>query len=147
MAENRIPPPLLTLGLAAAMWFAAPDGTSSVSRTSAAIAVFLLAGVVGLPAMREFRRAGTTIDPLRLDKTTALVMEGVYRYTRNPMYLSLTLMLCAWAIWLGGVWVWVGPIALALWLDRFQIRPEERAMSRRFGADYDRYRRNVRRWL
>jgi protein-S-isoprenylcysteine O-methyltransferase Ste14 len=97
--------------------------------------------------MREFRRAGTTIDPLRLDKTTALVTEGVYRYTRNPMYLSLTLMLCAWAIWLGGVWAWVGPIALALWLDRFQIRPEERAMSRRFGADYDRYRRNVRRWL
>lgn len=63
------------------------------------------------------------------------------------MYVALTLLLVAWALWLGGWLVWAGPMALVLWLDRFQIRPEERAMEARFGGDYMRYRAQVRRWL
>lgn len=145
--ENRIPPPFLTLALAIAMWFAAAEAQAPLWRTGAAFAVFLVAGTFGLPALRAFRKADTTVDPVRIDHASALVTGGIYRLSRNPMYVSLTLMLVAWALWLGGPWVWAGPVLFALWIDRFQIRPEERAMSARFGASYDDYRREVRRWL
>ncbi len=145
--ENRIPPPLLTIAVAVAMWLAPGPDAAPLWRVALAIVAFLLAGVIGLPALRAFRRADTTIDPVRIDRASVLVTSGIYRVSRNPMYVSLTLMLVAWALWLGGPWVSAGPVLLALWLDRFQIRPEERIMSARFGADYDRYRTEVRRWL
>jgi protein-S-isoprenylcysteine O-methyltransferase Ste14 len=63
------------------------------------------------------------------------------------MYVALTLLLAAWAVVLGGPWVWFGPAVLALWLDRLQILPEERAMAARVGADYAADRSRVRRWL
>lgn len=87
------------------------------------------------------------IDPVRIDRASQLVTGGIYGITRNPMYVALTLLLVSWAVWLGGTWVWAGPILLFLWLDRYQIRPEERAMTARFGGEYLRYRSQVRRWL
>lgn len=145
--DNRIPPPLLTLALGIAMWFAATDSPSPLWREVAALALFLAAGTFGFPALRAFRRVGTTIDPVRIDRASQLVTGGIYGITRNPMYVALTLLLVSWAVWLGGTWVWAGPILLSLWLDRYQIRPEERAMTARFGGEYLRYRSQVRRWL
>ncbi len=145
--ENRIPPPVLTLTLAVAMWFCASDLPSPLWRSGVAFLIFIVAGVVGFPAIRSFRRAGTTIDPVRIDRASALVTGGIYSLTRNPMYLSLALLLVALAVRLQGPWVWAGPILLVLWLDRFQIRPEERAKSARFGDAYARYLSEVRRWL
>lgn len=147
MFDNRIPPPLLTLAIGLAMWFLAEGTAPSLPRTAAAVAAFLAAALFGLPALRAFRRADTTINPVRIDRASALVTGGIYRFSRNPMYVSLTLMLAALALWLGGVRVWAGPCVLALWLDRFQIRPEERAMAARFGPDYAAYRARVRRWV
>lgn len=147
MLENRIPPPILTLATAIAMWFAAENAPGPVWRTTLAVAVFMMAGIFGVPALRAFRNADTTINPVRIDRASALVTDGIYRITRNPMYVSLTLLLVAWAVWLGGSLVWAGPIGVAVWLDRLQIRPEERAMAERFGQDYMRYKGKVRRWL
>jgi protein-S-isoprenylcysteine O-methyltransferase Ste14 len=138
---------VLAVALAVAMWWLASAAPSPPWRSGMALGVFMLAGLVGFPAIRSFRRAGTTIDPVRIDRASTLVTGGIYRVTRNPMYLSLALLLAAWALWLGGPWVWAGPILLVLWLDRFQIRPEERAMAMRFGEAYARYRSEVRRWL
>lgn len=145
--ENRIPPPLLTLALGIAMWFAASPTPAPLWRELAAFALFMAAGIFGFPALRAFRRAGTTIDPVRIDRASHLVTGGIYAITRNPMYMALALLLTSWALWLGGTWVWTGPIVLILWLDRFQIIPEERAMTARFGDAYLRYKDTVRRWL
>lgn len=147
MLQNRIPPPILTMALALVKGLAAGWPAPDAPRWVLAFAVFMLAGVFGFPALRAFRQARTTIDPVRIDRASALVTSGVYRWTRNPMYVSLGLLLSAWALFLGGVWVWAGPLALVLWLDRLQIRPEEAAMAQRFGADYAAYRGRVRRWL
>ena len=106
-----------------------------------------IAGGFGLTAVGAFRRSGTTIDPVHIERASSLVTSGVYRITRNPMYVSLTLMLVAWALWLDGPWVWAGPPLLVLWLDRFQIRPEEQTMAARFGEAYHSYRGQVRRWI
>lgn len=147
MLENRIPPPVLTIIVAAAMWFAASPDSGLTIRTALAVGVFLLAGCFGFPAFLAFRRSGTTIDPVRIERASSLVTHGIYRVSRNPMYVALTLLLAAWAIWLGGAWVWLGPLALFLWLDRMQIRPEERAMTALFGREYEEYARKVRRWI
>lgn len=145
--QNRIPPPLLALALLLAMWLTAPPHPAPQWSIVLAVGLFIAAGAFGLPALHAFRRAGTTIDPVRIGRATSLVTGGVYRFSRNPMYLSLALLLSAWAMWLGGAWVWAGPVFLVLWLDQLQIRPEERAMTARFGEDYLRYRAKVRRWL
>ena len=147
MLNNRIPPPILTLALALVMGVAAgwpaPDGL----RWALAFLVFMAAGFFGFPALRAFRQAKTTINPVQIDRASALVTGGIYRWSRNPMYVALTLLLAAWALFLGGTLVWAGPLVLALWLDRLQILPEEAAMRARFGPAYDAYRTQVRRWL
>lgn len=145
--QNRIPPPILALALILAMWLTAPPHPAPQWSIVLAVGLFIAAGAFGLPALRAFRRAGTTIDPVQIGRATSLVTGGVYRFSRNPMYLSLALLLSAWAMWLGGAWVWAGPVFLVLWLDQLQIRPEERAMTARFGEDYLRYRAKVRRRL
>lgn len=86
------------------------------------------------------------MHPLRLDESRVLVTEGVYRVSRNPMYLGLLCWTMALACYLGGLAVWLVPLLLWGWLSRFQIVPEEQALQRRFGEAYANYCRRVRRW-
>jgi len=110
----------------------------------------LLAGLsawLGVRGVMDFRRARTTVDPRYPASASTLVAEGVYRYSRNPMYLGLVLLLGGWALYLQSL------AALALlpgfvgYLHYFQIRPEEQALEARFGEQFSDYRRRVRRWL
>lgn len=149
--ELKVPPPVAALVVAGAMWLLVGDRVSFTALpalrawTAGALA---LAGVAcDLAGFLTFRRARTTINPLRPDAATALVDRGIYRLTRNPMYLGLTCLLCAWAVVLGSWWALAGPVALAAYLQRFQIAPEERALDARFGDAYRAYRSRVRRWL
>ena len=103
--------------------------------------------IVALLGVWAFRQAKTTVNPVAPEKASSVVTNGIFSYTRNPMYLGLTAELVGWAIWLSVPWVIVGPVALMLFLTRFQIVPEERVMSSKFGRDYDEYRKRVRRWL
>ncbi|MDZ7829768.1 MAG: isoprenylcysteine carboxylmethyltransferase family protein [Halofilum sp. (in: g-proteobacteria)] len=94
-----------------------------------------------------FRRARTTVNPMDPGQVSALVEVGPYRYSRNPMYLGDTLLLIAWAVYLGtpvnAVWV----VLFTWWMHRFQIPHEERALADSFGAAWHGYRSRVRRWL
>lgn len=148
--ENRIPPPLLFALTALVMWLAAritPPLTMSPSlRLSLAVA-FLLAALIGPLGIREFVKARTTIDPVRIERASRLVTSGVFGFTRNPMYLAFALILIAWAIFLSAPWLLLGPLLFAAFITRFQIIPEERAMLAKFGADYRAYRDRVRRWI
>jgi len=149
--ETLIPPPLLTLALAIAMgawsWFDPPSLIPWPVRAAAAAILFVFAGVFAPRAIRTFLGVGTTVDPHHPDQASILVTTGVYARTRNPMYLSLALVLTSWAVWLGHWAPFLGPIGFVLYITRFQIQPEERALSARFGDDYARYRSRVRRWL
>lgn len=113
--------------------------------------IALILGATGLTValwgVASFRRAGTTVNPMAPEAASSLVRTGIYRFTRNPMYLGLLLLLGGWAIWLGSVAAWLGLPAFILYMNRFQIRPEEAAMTRMFGADFTSYRADVRRWL
>ena len=101
----------------------------------------------GAGGIIAFRIAKTTINPVQIDQASRVVTGGIYRVTRNPMYVGLTALLTTWAVWLAMPWTLLGPVLFAIFIHRFQILPEERVMSAKFGKEYDEYRKRVRRWV
>lgn len=149
--ENKVPPPLVALvfgGLMGGASLGLP-GLDLAWGTRLLLALpligagllFVLAGGI------SFRRARTTVNPLKPEAASALVTSGIYRYTRNPMYVGFALWLLAWGLYLASPLVLLGVQGFVLYMNRLQIAPEERALGRLFGADFAAYRQRVRRWL
>src|SRR5262245_56255113 len=149
--ELKIPPPLVALLWGLLMWLAsrlvAPVDVSSGGGASLAIGIACIGFAIGLAAMVSFRRAKTTMNPTKPAATSSLVTSGVFRYTRNPMYLSLLLYLLAWAVYLSNWLALLLVPAFVLYINRFQIMPEERTLSTLFEPEYAAYKSRVRRWL
>jgi protein-S-isoprenylcysteine O-methyltransferase Ste14 len=149
--EAVVPPPVVAAAVAVAMWGVssiAPRLQVSAPLRLVACAAFLLAGLVfSVAGIVSFRRARTTVNPTKPETASSLVSSGIYRVTRNPMYVGLSLVLVAWAVFLSSAWALLGPLAFALYIGRFQIAPEERALSKLFGSEYSAYQARVRRWL
>jgi protein-S-isoprenylcysteine O-methyltransferase Ste14 len=149
--ETKVPPPLVALLTAIGMWalrkqLPTPDtAPMGDGRIAAAIAVIGVA-IVASGAI-AFRRAHTTTNPVHPDKASSLVRSGIYRVTRNPMYLGVTIVLTAWAFALGSALTMLGPILFVAYVSVFQIAPEERVLIGIFGDDYREYTRRVRRWI
>ncbi len=151
VVELKIPPVAVTLLFAGLMWLAARwvAQASFQLPASALIAVFLvgLGAIIAVAGVVAFRQKETTVDPTNPGKTTAIVDDGIYRYTRNPMYLGLAFALTGWAVYLGNLVAFMLVFAFVAYLTRFQIMPEERALQAKFGASYDDYKSRVRRWI
>jgi protein-S-isoprenylcysteine O-methyltransferase Ste14 len=98
-------------------------------------------------ALIEFRRAETSVNPVDLSKTSRLVTDGVFRLTRNPMYLGLSLLLTGWALWLGSASPWLVPPLFVILITMLQIIPEEQFLGRLFAEQYFAYQRRVARWI
>lgn len=148
--ETRVPPPLVALVVAAGMWagtLAAPAPAAPVWRVALAAVLALCGLALAVAGIRSFRKARTTVTPLKPQAASQLVATGVYRHTRNPMYLGLCLVLLGWAAWLWSAWSLLGPVAFVAYITRFQIVPEERALAALFGAAYGAYVKGVRRWI
>lgn len=149
--ESRVPPPAVALLFAGAMWllarkfpslFAQIPMKSVIAFTLAALALAItVAGAI------EFRRAKTTVNPLKPEATSALVTRGIYRFTRNPMYVGMSIILLAWAVYLSHPLSLLGVAAFAAYIHRFQIVPEERALRALFPGAFEAYSRKVRRWV
>ena len=148
--ELKVPPPVVGLLVGALMWSVSawppvfPVAPSVRLLLAGALAVVGVGfDVLGLHA---FFRSRTTINPLRPAKTSALVTGGVYRVTRNPMYVGMAILLTGWAVYLGSLWPFLGPALFVAYITRFQIAPEERVLRGKFGG-FDAYAERVRRWL
>jgi protein-S-isoprenylcysteine O-methyltransferase Ste14 len=145
------PPPLLFLGFLAAgaaidfWWLRASTGLPGSLRFGTGAALTAAAGALSIAALGRFRRAGTAVEPWR--PSTALVTDGVYRFTRNPIYLAMALLYAGLALALDSV---VALILLPPLLALVQvgvIAREERYLESRFGEEYRRYRASVRPWV
>ncbi len=112
-----------------------------------AVAFALLGAGIALAGMVAFHRRKTSFDPIHPQKATVLVIEGIFRFTRNPMYLGLALLLASWACLLENVIAALFLPLFILYMTRFQIRPEERELLVIFGNPYREYVQNVHRWL
>ena len=149
--ELKVPPPLVALGLAIPMWLVSslvqPPNVPSGFRVGVAFVLVLLGLSISIAGVVWFRRAKTTINPIKASAASSLVTSGVYRFTRNPMYLGLLLTLLAWAAFLSSLIAVLFLPVFVLYINRFQISPEERVLSSLFGAEYLEYKKTVRRWL
>ena len=147
--EHRIPPPVIGLIALVFMYSLAQwlPGFSLPSHKIVALLVFAVGFYFGVSSFMMFRRENTTVNPLKPESASKLVVNGVLQYTRNPMYLSIALSLLAFGVY----WQTTALIVvLPLWVGymvRFQIKPEERAMKKLFGDEFDQYCQRVRRWI
>jgi protein-S-isoprenylcysteine O-methyltransferase Ste14 len=149
--ELKVPPPavmtLIGCAMWGAVWLAEPLLGVSVVRAFTALLFMLLGIGFSLAGVISFRRAKTTVNPLRPETTSSLVRSGIYRSTRNPMYVGMLFALIGWAVFLTSGWALLGPLAFILFINRFQIDPEERTLATLFGAEFAAYKEKVRRWL
>ena len=147
----KLPPVALGVIVAALMWCASSAAPALDFRfparflSSASLA--LLGAVICLSGVVSFRRAKTTVNPLRPDSTSSLVVSGIYKYTRNPMYLGFLLVLLGWAAFLSNLAAFALLPAFVVYMNRFQIGPEERALGSLFAQEYRAYLARVRRWI
>ncbi len=149
--EKKIPPPLVALLFGFLMWLLAPfTPTLNFGDSNQLVLALLLTGLglaLDLIALITFFTAKTTINPLAPHNTTRLVTQGIYRFTRNPMYLGSCLFLAAWACFLSAPLTILGICGFVLYINHLQIKPEEAALSALFGDQYSEYKRRVRRWI
>jgi protein-S-isoprenylcysteine O-methyltransferase Ste14 len=149
--KTLIPPPVVVAIFAGAIWALArhvePGRFSFPGQRT--LALVLLAAGLGLmlAAVMAFVRAKTTVNPLRPARASHLVTTGVFAWSRNPIYLGDLLLLAAFALWFGQALCFALLPLFVLYLNQFQIVPEEDALTHLFGDDYRRYRARVRRWL
>lgn len=149
--ENKIPPPLVAIICAVGMWIIAQQDSMLISSTYLQYLVSILFILLGLgfciAGIVSFRKADTTVNPLKPETATHLVTSGIYQVTRNPMYVGFALFLCGWAVFLASYVAIGGVIINILFINRFQVQPEERALEEVFGDDYLEYKTKVRPWL
>lgn len=149
--ELKVPPPAVAMVICVAMWTLSllPPFVAipTVIRAVAALAIGSVGGVFTIAGLIRFRKVKTTVNPKKPHATSSLVTSGIYKFTRNPMYVGLLIVITGWAAFLCSLWALVGPVVFAMYITRFQIKPEERALEDLFGDDYTDYKSRVRRWL
>lgn len=149
--ELKIPPLLTVALIGGLMWLtarAAPGLAFELPARRLCATLLALAGVaIGILAVVSFRRARTTVNPLHPENASALVASGIFRLSRNPMYLGLLLVLLGWAVFLANALAFVFPVAFIFLMNRLQIIPEEKALTAKFGPAFATYQSKVRRWL
>jgi protein-S-isoprenylcysteine O-methyltransferase Ste14 len=149
--ELRIPPVIVVAVSVFAMWllarfiaFAQLDFPGRLAFSFIALFAGLLTVTTGLSG---FFSARTTVDPMHPETASSLVTSGVYKWSRNPMYLGFALILIAWSLYLANAAAFVVAVAFVVYMTRFQIIPEERILEAKFGPAFLNYRAKTRRWL
>jgi len=147
----KLPPGALVVIVAALMWVAS-SATPTFdfflpAKFLLSVSLALIGAVTCLSGVVSFRRAKTTVNPMKPNSTSSLIVSGIYKYTRNPMYLGFLLVLLGWAAFLSNLAALALLPAFVVYINRFQIRPEECVLASLFPHDYPAYRAKVRRWI
>lgn len=149
MLNNKIPPVIIVLFFAGVMaliaHYSVIDFTVFVAYLAASLVIIGCASCVA--GVVSFKLAKTTVNPNKPEQASKLVTSGIYRISRNPMYLGFAFILAGWGVWLSSVWAMLGVIGFIGYLTLFQIMPEERALTKLFGDEFTIYKARVRRWL
>ncbi|MGH1373300.1 MAG: methyltransferase family protein [Cellvibrionaceae bacterium] len=151
MLEHKIPPPVVTLVAIGGIYLSSQVSLMDALQISP---IYSLGGVlvllgfgIMLAGALEFRRAQTTVNPLNPEQASELVSSGIFKRTRNPMYLGMSLMVGAATLIVGHLSGLIWLIVFMLYIQVYQIHPEEKAMQKLFGDAFNQYRQQVRRWI
>jgi protein-S-isoprenylcysteine O-methyltransferase Ste14 len=149
--ELKVPPVAVIFFIAALMWLVSWAGPAFgfvlPLRNLLAVSLGVAGAVTSILGVVSFRRAKTTVNPMKPEESSFLVLSGVYAHSRNPMYLGFLLILVGWAIFLSNTLAFLLLPAFIFYMNRFQIEPEERALTSLFGQAFFAYKSRVRRWL
>ena len=148
--ELKVPPPFVLLIVALLMWLVnrlMGDAFAPRLVFFAGIETMAIGFAIAVKGLITLRRNGTTPSPIMIDRAKKLVTTGLYRISRNPMYLGMVIFLIGVAVMFGNLWLLAGPLAFGLYINQFQIKPEERVMAAKFDGHYTAYKSRVRRWI
>jgi len=150
--ECLVPPPAVGIVACVLMWFARDIGPHLplpfVARVLIGVALAAFGMALAGRCARTFIGARTTLNPTKPAEATVLVTHGAFARSRNPMYVAMGVTVIGWGIGLGAIpALLLGLLLFVLWITRFQILPEERALRDLFGAEFDAYCARVRRWV
>ena len=149
MMNNKIPPPIVTLICALIIYFSSSFFPSYTFPLFNALGILILGSGLLLIflAVKSFKIAQTTINPLQPDLASFLVTDGVFKYSRNPMYLGLLMIVISSSIFYLNIYSILTPLFFYLWINRFQIKREEIFLTEKFGKEYLSYKNTTRRWI
>ena len=149
--ELKIPPLVLLLACGFFMWRISawfPEWIVDVEFKNVASATLMILGFLpSVAVIVSFRKADTTLSPLHPVSSSSLVTTGIYRFSRNPIYVGLVLVLLGWGAYLSNPVSLVFVVVFIGYMNRFQIAPEERALESLFGSEFKSYKQRVRRWI
>lgn len=149
--KNKIPPPFIMLFFGFMMWLTRHYDKITTSKSPDLTYLAFILVVVGvfldIRSFLNFRKLKTTVNPLSPNKASNLVITGFYRYTRNPMYLGMFLLLLAWALLLQNYLSFLYLPIFVFTINQLQIKPEEIVLEKIFGDEYRKFKTKVRRWI
>lgn len=112
-----------------------------------ALIMICMGGLIGVFGVIEFIKMRTTVDPRYPKKASRLVVSGMYKYSRNPMYLGILLVLLGTSVYLGSISSFIVTFAFVMYINKYQISPEEQSLTQKFGENYKQYLQQVGRWF
>ena len=145
----KIPPPLLVLILVISNYFSSKkiDLILLPNQDITSIIIFLIGMLILINPIFKFIKSKTTIDPIKFKKVNKLITSGIYRYSRNPMYLGLLILVTSTSIFYLNIFSITTPVFFYFWINRFQIKREEIFLTKKFGKEYLLYKTKTRRWI
>ena len=145
----KIPPPLLVLILVISNYFSSKkiDLILIPNQKLISFIILLIGVLILITPIFKFIKSKTTIDPIKFKKVNKLITSGIYKYSRNPMYLGLLMIVTSTSIFYLNIFSIITPIIFYCWINRFQIKREEIFLTEKFGNDYILYKTKTRRWI
>tara|TARA_B100002019_G_scaffold262957_1_gene250727 strand:+ start:217 stop:669 length:453 start_codon:yes stop_codon:yes gene_type:complete len=146
---SKIPPPLVVLILVISTFFSSKkiDLIYIPFQTLISIFILFIGILILINPVLKFKRSKTTINPIKFKKVNKLVTSGIYKYSRNPMYLGLLMIVVSSSIYYLNIYSILTPLFFYLWINRFQIKREENFLIEKFGKEYLSYKNKTRRWI
>ena len=146
---KKIPPPILVLILVSSNYFSSKkiDLIHLQNQDLISIIILLIGILILINPIFKFIKSKTTIDPIKFKKVNKLIISGIYKYSRNPMYLGLLMIVISTSIFYLNIFSITTPILFYFWINRFQIKREEIFLTEKFGKEYSLYKAKTRRWL
>ena len=145
----KIPPPLLVLILVVSSFLSSKKINIILipNQNIVSIIILLVGLLILIIPVSNFIKYKTTIDPIKFKKVNKLITSGIYKYSRNPMYLGLLMIVISSSILYLNIYSVTTPFLFYWWINRFQIKREEIFLTEKFGREYLSYKAKTRRWI
>ena len=145
----KIPPPLIVLVLIVSIYFSSKKIDLINIPLQLEISIFILsAGIlIFVNPVLQFIKSKTTVNPIQFEEVNKLVTSGIFKYSRNPMYLGMLMIVLSTSIFCLNIYSILTPLLFILWINKFQIKREEEFLIEKFGDEYLSYKKKTRRWI